>query len=155
MIKISILKKQLEEYLENNRIQYTYLNKIHKDISIPMYMLNLRVMDEKTEDIEIEIPVILTIFKSANIIFFDCLDIYRAKKNNYIKILKTVNFMNKYSFPGKFLIDDDNHVSYRCIIDYSDMENLDFVLLEKILHSIPPAYYILLEQIEKCEKNGK
>ena len=153
MIKIPILKKQLEEYFKNNNIQYVCLNKAHKNISIPMYMLNLRIVNEKTELTEVEIPIIVTIFKSANIIFLDCFDIYRTKKSNYVKTLKTINSINQYSFPGTFFIDNDNQVDYRCIIDYSDMDSLDSTLLGKMLDSIPPAYYILLEQIEKSVKN--
>lgn len=154
-MKISILKKQLEEYFRNNRIEYAYINKAIKKISIPIYICKFKIYDENTKEIETEIPILVAIFKSAKLIYFETIDLFNVTDENYIEILKMVNSLNIYSFPGKFFIDNGNMISYRCSMDYSKLDSLNLILLEQIIDSIPPAYYMLQEQLKKVDSNDK
>lgn len=148
MMKVSTLKKEFKKYLKNNDIQFVDLNKIHKDVSIPMYMLNLKVADEEIEETSMEIPVMVTIFPVGGIIYFDVFNIYKSTKRNLFKTLKVINAMNQFALPGKFIIDDENYVSYRCIMSYKNMDSLNYLDLGYIIDSIPPACYLFFEQLE-------
>lgn len=148
MIKVSTLKKEFKQYLKDNKIQFVDLNKLHKDISIPMYMLNLKVIDDKTKETDMEIPIMVTIFHVGRIMYFDAFNIYKSTKSNLFKTLKIINSMNQFALPGKFIMDDDNCVSYRCIMNYKNMETLSNLDLEYVIDSIPTACYLFFEQLE-------
>lgn len=148
MIKVSMLKKEFIQYLKDSNIQFVDLNKVHKDLSVPMYMLNLKVTDDETKETNTEILVMVTIFHVVGAMHFDVFNIYKSTKRNLFKTLKVVNSMNQFALPGKFIIDDDNCVSYRCIMNYKNMDVLNNLDLEYIIDSIPPACYMFFEQLE-------
>lgn len=151
MIKLPMIKKQLETFFKNNGYKYIYINKKNKKISVPMYLLRLNVISDDTKEIEEEINVMITIFSSGTFIFIEAFNIYEFKKDkNIVDIYKLINKLNGYSFPGKFIFDEtDNMVSYRCIIDYSKLDTLCEKILLPIIDSVPPAYFIFLEEAEK------
>lgn len=148
MMKVSMLKKEFKQYLKDNHINFTDLNKIHKDISIPMYMLNLKVTDDENNGIIMEIVVMVTIFTVGEFMYFDAFNIYRSNKRNLVKTLKIINTMNQSALPGRFIIDDENCVGYRCIFSYKNIDNLANSDLGDIIDSIPPACYLFMEQLE-------
>lgn len=149
MIKVSTLKKEFKRYLKENHIQFVDLNKIHKEISIPMYMINIKVTEDDIDETFMEVPVMVTIFPVGGFIYFDAFNIYKSTKRSLLKTFKVVNSMNQFALPGKFIIDDDNFVSYRCVMDYKNMDTLNFLDLDRIIDSIPSANYLFFEQLEK------
>lgn len=153
MIKLPMVKKQLEAFFKDNGYKYIYINKKNKKLSIPMYLLRLNVVSDTTREIEEEINVMITIFSSGTFIFIEAFNIYKLPEaKNILDIYKLINHLNSYSFPGKFILDNDNTVSYRCSIDYSNLDILCDKILTPLINSIPPAYFIFLEELEK-EKN--
>lgn len=155
MIRIVSLKKQLIEIFEKNKIKYYYINEKHQRISIPIYMIILRILDDKTKEVEKNIKVMVPIFKEISVIYFDCYNIYKADKENYGETLKIINSLNQYPLPGKFFLEDDTQVTYRCIIDYSNLKKIDEKTVKDFIESIPTAYGIVLDEIKKVMKNGK
>lgn len=149
------IKRVLESFFKNKNYKFIDVNKRNKNISIPMFLLRLNVVSDKTNEIEEEIKVMISIFSSIECIFFEAFDLYQATEYNRSDILGKLNELNKYAFPGRFIMDDDNSVSYRCILLYKDMEILNEAVLCQIIDSIPPAYYIFLENIngDKNEQN--
>lgn len=150
MIKSQEIREQLETFFKEDGYKYVCVNKKNKNLPIPMYYLRFNVVSDETKEIEEEINVMITIFSSGTFIFIEAFNIYEFDENqNMIKVYKLINKLNAYSFPGRFIIDDDNSVSYRCVIDYSNLDKLSNKTLSTLLDSIPPAYLMFLEDIEK------
>ena len=153
MLKIPAIKKQLEQIFKKSKLKYLYLNKEYKNLSMPLYMVGLPSFDDKTKEVTEVIPVMVPIFKSMTVIYFECFNIYKASRNNYTKALKSINRLNQYAFPGRFYLTDDYIVSYRIILDYSKLKELDSGSIQQFLDSILPAYYIFLEEMRKRTTN--
>ena len=153
MIKKQNIKKQLELYFITNGIKYTYVNKIVKNISIPTYILKLRIFGTETKKVENEISVEIQIFHSAYSIFFEVPNIYQIAREKYCTIFKKINLLNRYSLPGKYIINDNNYICYRYIWNYQNYEQLDERIIKNIIDSIIPAYYLCLRKIEKKKEN--
>ena len=155
MIRISNIEEQLVKIFRKNKIKYYCINENHKRISIPIYMIILRILDDKTKDVEKNIKVMVPIFKENPVIYFECYNIFKIDEENYIEVLKVINSLNQYPFPGKFFVEDDKQVTYRCSIDYSNLEKLDDIIIKSYIESIPTAYAMALEEIRKVGENGK
>jgi hypothetical protein len=153
MIKMQMIKKQLETFFKDNGYKYFCINKKVKIKSAQMYLLRLNIISDETKEIENEINVIITVFSSAPFIFIETFNIYEVSSDESIlNIYKLINDLNSYAFPGKFLLDKDNVISYRCVIDYSKLNTIQNNVLEDLIDSVPLACSIFLEEIEK-EKN--
>ena len=142
MIKIAVLKEQLEDFFNQHDINYYYVNKDYKKVSVPIYVLGYKINNSKKS-----IPIMITIFKSASVIYFDCFKMYKIN-NKRDSILESVNTLNQYPFLGKFILEEDNAISYRCIINYSNLNKLNSGLIESILDSVPSAYSMCINVIE-------
>lgn len=154
MIRVQSIKKQLETFFRDNKYKYIYLNKKIEHLSVPMYLLRMNVVSEKTAEIEEEIDVMISVFSSSQVIYFDTLNILKANDNNYIEILKKVNNANNYAFPGKFVLTNDKMVDYRYVLHYENMDKLCDKLLTTIIESIPPAYFIFLSDFDNEESDN-
>lgn len=153
MIKMSELREHMEHFFKTNKISYINLNEKHKNIPIQIYMLLIKNRNKKNCTKYKEIPVMVTIFKSSPIIFFECYNIYKISTEESTKILKTINLLNQITLPGKYFL-EDNTVSYRCIIDYSKISDFSEIEIKRILDSMLPAYFIFLDKLNGSEKNG-
>ncbi len=147
MIKKSDIKKQLESFFIKNDIKYTCINKIVKSISIPTYILKIRVFGEKTKEIENEISIEILMFHSAAAISFEVSNIYKIVRKKYCALFAKINLLNRYSLPGKFIINDDDYICYRCVWNYQNYDSLDERVIENIMDSIIPAYYLCLNKL--------
>lgn len=155
MIKKTDIQRQLESFFAENGIKYTYINKTIKKIPMPTYIVKIRVFSEKTKKVEDEISIEILIFHSARSISFEISNIYKISREKYCTIFKKINFLNRYSLPGKFIVNDDNYICYRCIWNYRNYKKLDDKTIENIMDSIIPAYYLCLDKLENKSGNGK
>lgn len=155
MIKKNNIRKQLESFFINIGIKYTYINKTVKDISVPAYLLRMRIFNGKTKKVENEISIEILIFNSASTIFFEVPNIYKIVLKKRCALLNKMNLLNRYSLPGKFIINDDDYICYRCIWNYQNYDSLDERAIRNIIDSIIPAYYLCLNKLEEENKNKK
>lgn len=155
MIRKNDIQKQLETFLAEKGIKYTYINKILKNIPMPTYIVKIRVFSGKAQKIKDEISIEILIFHSVYSISFEISNIYKISKEKYCSIFKKINYLNRYSLPGKFIINDENYICYRCIWHYQNYEKLDEKTIENIMDSLIPAYYLCLDKLTNKKGNGK
>ena len=101
-----------------------------------------------------EIPIMITIFRTNPIIFIESFNIYKCKKTNISKTLKIINSLNQRALPGKYFLDDNNIVTYRCVIDYTTIITFNEPEMKRMLDSMLPGYFMFLDELKRYE-NGK
>lgn len=148
MIKISEVQRQLEDFFKDSGFKYKKLK--NKKVDVPIYLLKLNIISEETNEVEQEINIMITTLSSGNMIIFETLGVYETSDKNFN--LEIINDLNSYLLPGKFVIYDNNSISYRCLLDYEYLDKLYDGILISIIDSIPPAYFLLLGKMEKTRK---